>query len=137
MRRVGRRWSGGSTEDDWKCRGSKVTSSAEELTKGVTGRKAVDACKFSLNAARSGAVACGKVASRQPSQTDASFVSIDEERMCWFCFSALSRVQDDTQATNSHRKLMGRNAATSLLSGKRDINTTRIIQIRFALSHYV
>lgn len=124
-------------EDDGKCRGSNVTSSAEELTEGVTVRKAVDACKLSLKVARSGAVACGKVASRQPSQADASFVSIDEETTGWLCFSALSRAQDDTQATNSHKKLMGRSAATSLLSGKRDINTVRIIQIRFALSHHV
>jgi hypothetical protein len=88
-----------------------------------------------LNVARSGAVACGKVASRQPSQADASFVSIDDETFSWFCFSALSRVHDDTQATNSHRKLIGRNAATSLLSGKRDINTVRIIHIQRAIGH--
>jgi hypothetical protein len=124
-------------EDDWKCRCWNVISSVEELTEGVTVRIANDACKFSLNVTRSGAVVCGKVVSRQPSQSGASSVSIDEETMGRFCFSALSRVQVDTQATNSHRKLIGRNAATNPLSGKRDINIVGIIQIRLALSHHV
>jgi hypothetical protein len=38
---------------------------------------------------------------------------------------------------NSHKKVIGRAAATSLLSGKRDINTAKIIHILLAVSHAI
>ena len=137
MRRVGRRLSGGSTEDDWKCRGSKATSLVEELTEDVARGSENDACKFCLNVARSGAVAWGKVASGQPSRSGVFSVSTDEETFGGFCFSALSRVQVDTQATNSHRKAIGKNAANNLLTGNCGINNLRIIHIRIVQSYLI
>lgn len=127
MRRIGRRLSGGSTKDDWRYLESKAASSVKELTEGVTRGTANSACKYSLNVARSGVVALGKEASGQSSQSGSPCTSIDEETIGWLCFSALTRVQIEMQATNSHKKLTGRNAAINLLSGKRDINTAKII----------
>jgi hypothetical protein len=103
------------------------------LTGGVRGGIVICACKYSLNVARPGTMACGN-ASGQPLQSDTFFISIEDETIGWFCFSALARVQIEMQAANSHRKVTGRNAAINLLSGKRDINTANIIQIRAALS---
>jgi hypothetical protein len=87
-----------------------------------------------LNAVRSGPVTSGK-ASGQPSQLAAVSMSIDEDGMGWWCFAALDCAQIETQATNNHKKVIGSNAAINLLSGKRDINTAKIIHIQFALSH--
>lgn len=135
MRRIGRRLSGGSTKDHRRYLESKAASRIKELTEDVRGTRTGVACKYSLKAARSGTVALGKEAIGQPSQSISPVISIDEETVSWLCCSALSRVQIETQATNSHKKLTGRNVAINLLSGKRDINTAKIIQIRFALSH--
>jgi Tfp pilus assembly protein FimT len=135
MRRIGRRLSGSSAKEDWREAGLIVIPSVRESTEGARGRIATGACKLRLNAARSGAVALGKVASRQPSQSDACCVSIDEKTRGWFCFPALSRAQEDTQATNSHTKVTGRNAAISPLSGKRDVNIRGIIHVRWTVSH--
>jgi hypothetical protein len=55
--------------------------------------------------------------------------------MGWWCFAALTCAQIETQATNSHKNVIGSNAAINLLSGKRDINTAKIIHIQSALSH--
>jgi hypothetical protein len=134
MRRVGRRLSGGSTKEGWRCEGSKVTLSDKELSERVSGGRANGVCKSSLNVVRSGPVASGK-ASGQPSQSAAVSMAIDEDRMGWWCFVALARAQIETQATNSHKKVIGSNAAINLLSGKRDINTAKIIHIHSALSH--
>jgi hypothetical protein len=87
-----------------------------------------------LNAVRSGPVASGK-ASGQPSQSAAVSKAIDEERIGWWCFAALTCAQIEIQATNSHKKVIGSNAAINLLGGKRDINTAKIIHIQSALSH--
>jgi hypothetical protein len=134
MRRSGRRFSGGPAKEGWEGRGSNKTPPVEELTEGIRGGIANCACKGILNVTRSGAIALGKEASGQPSQSCAFFTLIDEETIDWFCFSVFSRAQIETQATNSHRKATGRNAAINLLSGKRDINIMQIIHIRFAFS---
>jgi hypothetical protein len=127
MRRIDRRFSGGSAKEDWRSCGSNVTPPVEELTKGVSSGTANCACKCSLNVARSGAVALGKEAKGQPSQSGAFFISIEEETINWFCFSALSRVHIEMQAMNSHKKLIGSNAAINLLIGKSAINIMLII----------
>jgi hypothetical protein len=134
MRRVGRRLSGGSRKEGWRYSGLKVILSVKEFSEGVSGGRVNGVCKSSLNVVRSGPVASGK-ASGQPSQSLAVSMSIDKERMGWWCFAALSCAQIDTQATNSHKKVIGSNAAINLLSGKRDINTAKIIHIQFALSY--
>jgi hypothetical protein len=134
MRRVGRRLSGGSTKEGWRCGGSKITLSVKELSEDVPGGRANGVCKSSLNVVRSGPFASGK-ASGQPSQSAALSMSIDEERMGWWCFAALTCAQIEIQATNSHKKVIGSNAAINLLSEKRDINTAKIIHIHSASSH--
>jgi hypothetical protein len=54
-----------------------------------------------------------------------------------WCFAALICAHIETHATKSHKKVIGSNAAINLLSGKRDINTAKIIHIQSTLSHLV
>lgn len=135
MRRDGRRSSGGSLKEAWRRCASNAAPSVKESTGGVMTGTTGGVCKSSMNVARSGAVAFGKEVSRHTSASGESLVSIDEEAASWSWCSALSRAQVETQAANSHKKVSGRASAISLLSGKREVNTAKIIHIRPAQSH--
>jgi hypothetical protein len=134
MRSAGRRLSGGSA-DRWRCRKTKARSSAKESTESTKDGVRTGVCRSEPWTVRSGILAFGKEVSGQPLQSDASFISIGEETRLFECPSVLSRAQIETQATNSHMKLIGSSAAISLLIGKHVINIAKIIHIHFALRH--
>lgn len=134
MRSAGRRLSGGSADESWRCRKTKATSakgSSESIKDGIR----TGVCGSGPWIVRSGILAFGKEVSGQPLQSDASCISICEETRLFECPSILSRAQIEMQATNSHMKLIGSSAAINLLTGKHVINISKIIHIQFALRH--
>jgi hypothetical protein len=135
MRSAGRRLSGGSADERWRCRETKATPSSRESTESIMHGITTSVCRSEPWIVRSGILAFGKEVSGQPLQSDASFISIGEETWPFECPSVLSRAQIETQAANSHMKLIGSTAAINLLSGKRVINIVKIIHIRFSLRH--
>jgi hypothetical protein len=138
MRSAGRRLNGVSVKDGRRGLRTEATPLAVETAGGIEGRTKNAACKSSLNVTRSGAVAFGKDASGQPWQSGACLISVisnAEEIGGRSCVSPLSRPQLETQATNSHKKLIGNTAAINILSRSRIIHLPKIIHTRSGRRH--